>query len=524
VSILANPPPAATATPDPPPRPKSDPRFATPPWDRQTPAWQQLDRRLPADHLARRIDRLVEQLHLDDLFASYAGTGSDAHRPDLLLKAVLYETWRGQHRPADWHRDAHESEPLRWLLLGCTPSRARWYAFRDRLGQHLPDWNRQVLKRAGDEQLTPAQRAALDGSDLAANASRHRLVNAATLQQRLAQLDEAIAADARGQPPADVPGWMARRPAGRQRQRRHYRHAQERLDERRRRNRLRRREDRKPDGKVVISPSDPEAALGLDKLAVYRPLYNVQFMVDLDSPLVLAYEVLVQPTDAGALGPMLERARYFLGRPPQELLADAKYASGPQLALAEGAGVTLLAPWQAKNPGEPTGGQPPRQLPKEQFRWRLELQTYECPQGHLLDFVGRKQERRGEGVVQERLQYRCAAAHCRACPRRPECVKGSGGRTISRSPYEEQVEALRARMATAEAQALYRLRKQTVERGFADVKEHRGLRRLSGRGLARARVAVGLVVLAHNLLTAQALRDRKQAAPADAGNPQRSNI
>jgi hypothetical protein len=35
---------------------------------------------------------------------------------------------------------------------------------------------------------------------------------------------------------------------------------------------------------------------------------------------------------------------------------------------------------------------------------------------------------------------------------------------------------------------------------------------------------VGLVVLAHNLLTAQALRDRKQAAPADAGNPQRSNI
>lgn len=507
----------AAATPGPPPR------FADPPWDRQSPAWLDLDRRLPPDHLARRIDRLVEQLPLDDLFASYAGTGSAAHRPDLLLKAVLYETWRGRHRPADWHRDARESEPLRWLLRGCAPSRARWYAFRDRLGRHLPEWNRRLLRRALDERLTPARRAALDGSDLAANASRHRLVNAATLARRLGQLDEAIAADERGQPPPAAPGWMARRPAGRRRQRGRYRAAQGRLDERRRRNRQRRREDRRPDDKVVISLSDPEAALGQDKLRVYRPLYNAQLLVDLDSPLVLAYEVLAQPTDAGALGPVLRRARDFLGRQVEEVLADAKYAAGPELALAGREGVTLFAPWQAKRPGAAAAG-PPRQLPKEQFRWRAELQTYECPQGHLLDLVGRCRERRGEGVVQERLVYRCAAAHCRGCPRRPECARGAGGRAISRSPHEEEVEALRARMATAEAQALYRLRRQTVELGFADLKEHRALRRLSGRGLARAQAAVGLVVLAHNGLAAQALRERQRATSADAANPRRINI
>ena len=499
------------------------PRFAAPPWDRHTPAWLDLDARLPPDHLARQIDGLVEQLDLTDLCASYAGCGSLPYRPDLLLKVVLYEVWRGHHRPADWVRDVRENEPLRWLALGCTPSRARWYVFRDRLDQHLPGWNRQVLQQALDEQLTPAQRAALDGSDVAANASRHRLVNATTLAQRLGQLDAAVAADAQDQPPPAVPGWMAQRPAGRQRQRGRYRQAQERRAERRRRNQQRRKEDRKPDGKVVISLSDPEAALGLDKLKVYRPLYNAQCLVDLDSPLVLAYEVLAQPTDAGALGPMLERTRYFLGRPVKELLTDSKYAAGPQLLLAEQEGVTLFAPWQAKEPGASPGGRPPKQLPKEQFRWHLELETYECPQGHLLDFVGRSRERRGEGVVQERRRYRCAAAHCQACPRRPECVKGMGGRTLSRSPYEEQVETLRARMATAEAQALYKLRKQTVERGFADLKEHRALRRLSGRGLARARVAVGLVVLVHNLLTAQVLRTRKQALPADAANPQRIN-
>ena len=62
------------------------------------------------------------------------------------------------------------------------------------------------------------------------------------------------------------------------------------------------------------------------------------------------------------------------------------------------------------------------------------------------------------------------------------------------------IEALRARLAQPEAPALDRLRKQTVELVTADVEQHRKLRRFSGQGLTRMRAAVGLIVLAHNLL------------------------
>jgi hypothetical protein len=55
-------------------------------------------------------------------------------------------------------------------------------------------------------------------------------------------------------------------------------------------------------------------------------------------------------------------------------------------------------------------------------------------------------------------------------------------------------------METEEAKAIYRLRKQTMELGFADFKAQRGLRRCSGRGLARVRTEVALEVLGHNLL------------------------
>ena len=40
---------------------------------------------------------------------------------------------------------------------------------------------------------------------------------------------------------------------------------------------------RKKPEKVVVSLSEPEAALGRDKLKVFRPLYNLQLMRDLDS-------------------------------------------------------------------------------------------------------------------------------------------------------------------------------------------------------------------------------------------------
>lgn len=85
-----------------------------------------------------------------------------------------------------------------------------------------------------------------------------------------------------------------------------------------------------------------------------------------------------------------------------------------------------------------------------------------------------------------------------------------------RLEHEELIEVLRARMAAPEAQALYRLRKQTVELVNADLKQHRKLRRFSGRGLARARCEVGLLVLAQNLLTLADERWKAQAKQAQA--------
>lgn len=469
----------------------SRPHFAPPPWPDDDPRRQELGDRLPANHLARRIDQGVARLDLSMVFAAYAGTGSPAHPPDLLLRAVLYEVRRGQHSPAGWHRDAHESEPIRWLLRGCTPARSCWYTFRDRIGPYLDELNRQVLHQAVTEGLTPARRGALDGTVVAANASRRKMVKAATLVERLALLAGFGTTNGHRRP-----AWMARTSTGRRRQQRRLQRAQVRLVELQAQNRARKKSKQCVSEWMKVSPADPDAALGKDKDGLFRPLFNVQLVDDLDSTLVLGYAVLNQPNDAGAVGPLLKRVATLVGHRLDTLLVDTAYTGGPDLASAADMGVTLYGPLPRD------GARAAKQFPKSRFTWLSNEQVYICPQGHRMPYAGPGQQKRsGPGTVLLRF-YRCPATYCMACPQASQCTpRPDQGRTVSRSQYEELVEALRERMDRAEAKVLYRRRSRTVELTAADWKEHRKLRRFSGRGLTRATCQIGLIVLAQNLLT-----------------------
>jgi transposase len=486
--------------------------FVPPPWQEGSSALQVLADELPADHLARQIAQAVDRLDLKAFFASFRGQGSLPYRPDLLLRVVLFEIREGNRSPARWWRDATDSLAVRWLLQGYKPSRACWYDFRDRVAPWLEGFNEQVLAEAVSDGITTALRGALDGTLIAANASRHRLVNEGKLQERVAQLAQAVDGDKRQEPTTARPGWMAPSATGRETQQQRYQQAQQRMATLQERNRQKRSTKRKAADKIVVSVSDPEAALGRDKDKVYRPLYNVQLVDDLDSPLILSYGVFAQPNDNGTLEPMLERQAHLAGCKPEILLADAGYASGANLAVAEAVGVTIYAPWQ-ENDFTAGKSKKPKQLPKEKFSWLEKEQTYQCPQGHRLEYVGTSHHKRSSIETVEVNQYRCPPEHCCACPLHEQCTPNpKAGRTISRGEHDDLIEALRQRMQAPDGKALYRLRRETVELANADFKEHRKIRRFSGRGLRRAEAEIGLLVLVNNLLVCVAHTNEKRGA------------
>jgi transposase len=302
-------------------------RFREPRWNSESPEWLKLDRWLHQDDLARKIARLVdEDLDLDPLFSSYAGRGTPPHRPDLLLKLVLYEHQTGRPKPTQWLEHLEENKAVEWLTFGIEAGRSVLYEFRDRVRPFLAAFNQQVIRTAIDEKHTDASTASLDGTFVAANASRHRLLALKTVEKRLEQLDQEIAkieaaevarqepqsaavtcadeavetgvvaeaiparseTEPNRQPPAtespstqpttidDKPlSFMGKTKRGMKRQRAQYRRAREILNERNKTNARRRKDKRKKCERVRLAIGDPTAPYGRDKMKVFRPVYNI---------------------------------------------------------------------------------------------------------------------------------------------------------------------------------------------------------------------------------------------------------
>lgn len=499
-------------------------RFALTPWTKESEEWLALDRRLDDDHLARHVDEAVAMLDLGPLFDSYLGVGNKALRPDLLLKLVIYEMQSNRPSPAQWARDVYESEPVRWLLFGMEPSRARLYDFRDRIAPFLLEWNAQVLDVAVVERMTAATRVSLDSSSVAAHASRRHLLNEERLEKRRATIHLALECLTNGEIIVDPPGWLAKTSDGLREQKQRYRHAAEVLRERQTANAQRRSCKRKPPDKVLVSPTDPEAVLARDKFNVFRPLYSVQLMRDLDSPLVLAYDVLTQNNDNGVVEPMVEQMADHIGHKPDELLVDSGYVSMHHLEFCEQAGITLYGPCQENDfsvqNGKKAQCNQKTELPKSAFRWLSDEQSYQCPEGHRLRFKAKQTQRRADCTMTLNL-YTCPPEHCLACPCQKVCTRSPHtGRSVSRMENEDLLDALRARMETDQAKRLYKLRSRTVELNYADLKEHRGLRRFHGRGQRRAKAETGTLIVAHNLLFVQDQRHAARTNSADGEIPQ----
>jgi hypothetical protein len=433
------------------------------------------------------------------LYACYSRCGSAAVDPLLMLRIVLIELQSGRVHPQQWWRDAQENDALKWAGFGICPSRSTWYAFEDRVGPMLPACHRQLLELALRDGVTTASQASLDGTSMESSASRHRLLNQDRLEHRQTQLEQACAADCAEQPVADPPRWMARTPGTRQEQRSRYERARQRLGELQAVNARQDRRRRRDPRKIVVSVSDPESTPGWDKCHVFRAIYNVQLVCDLNSPLILAYEVLPQSTDAGTFKLMLHKLLAVPGLQLHDLLVDAGYVTASNLALCDHSKVTLYGPWQENDYSTKT----PRTklLSKREFSWCDQEQVYRCPQGHPLSWIGQQKRPQADGEINVMHVYGCSPKHCGACPLSKRCTTNPRrGRSVKRSEHEALIDAHRARMAATEGKQLYRRRKQTVELGFADVKQHRALHRLPRRGLRRARIRLGLLVLVHNLL------------------------
>lgn len=415
-----------------------------------------------------------------------------------LLKMALYQYLKGNQSPAVWYEEAKLNKAMQWLGRGYVPSRRTWYDFRDRVGKFIDQLHEQIIAKALDEGHLDPTVGVQDGTAVAACASRHRMVNRSTLENRTTQLDAILQEEFDD----ELPQWVPATESGRLDLAERMKKAPDILAERIAKNARKPSDKRKDPEKIQVSLSDPVAPLGRDKLKVFRPLYTVQYVVAPVSHLIMSYCCEPEVTDVGTLAPMIDKTQKAVCGRLRTMMADAAYCSIVDLQDCRDRNVELLAPVQSNTLTESKlAAKPNQQIPRREFDWDDTEQCYRCPEGHRLDYRDRTRKQRHSGRQLWESRYRCDPAHCGACPLANTCLRpGSKSRTIKRLEGQELLDAQREKMADPKVQSRYRLRGQTVELAYADSKGNRRLDRFHGRGLSRVRTETGLMVVAQNLL------------------------
>ena len=430
---------------------------------------------LPESHLARYIVDVVEGLDLSALERAYAGRGSEAYHPALLLSLLMYGYATGVHSSRKIERATYDSVVFRFIACDQHPDHDTLATFRRRFGEQFADVFVQVLQIAWENQLSRFGTVSLDGTKIHANASRHSALShghAGKIEARLkAEVQELLAlaeeADRHGVPEGgDLPEEMQRREerlaAIAVARAKIEARAKERFERERaefdakmaKRQAKAESTGKKPGGKLPTPPvpgprvedqinlTDEESRIMKVAGGGFEQCYNAQAVVDTESMRVLAPEVTQAANDKEQVAPMVEKVQANpegLNR-PATLLADAGYYSEKNIETCIAAGIEPL----------------------------IAVQRDQHPPGWRDRFT------------------------------EPETL-----------PEEATaVEAMAHRLKTRAGRAAYALRKQTVEPVFGIIKSVMGFRQFLLRGLEKVRNEWTLVCLAWNLKRMAVLRPR----------------
>jgi len=177
---------------------------------------------------------------------------------------------------------------------------------------------------------------------------------------------------------------------------------------------------------------------------------------------------------------------------------DAGYATAGISQGLEERGILGVTGYRRPSPPRPG------MMPKKSFSYEPSQDGYRCPQGQLLTYA--TTDRNGY------RHYKSDPAICRTCPLLASCTSNANAqRTITRHVWQDARERADQWRKTPWGKALYKRRKETVERSFADAKQ------LHGHSYARFR---GLTAVACQCLLAATAQNIKKIALALTRTPQ----
>jgi transposase len=430
---------------------------------------------IPENHLLRLIDQHISfEFVRQQLKGSYSETGRPSVDPELLLRMLLIGYLYGITSERKLVEELRMHLAWRWFTgLGfdqeiphhSTFSKNRHGRFQEsKLFEQLFE---QIVRQCVAVGLVQGKNLSVDGSFVEANAAkesripREQLAEAAqvhhTVRQYLQEVEE--------QNPVEEPM-----------------HEQD-----------------------QVSTTDPDSTYATKGGTPARLGYYDNYLVDNESCVIVGVQATAarMSQETVAAQDMLTRFTQWQGREPESVAADTTYGNGEFLQWLADRNVTAYMRTRDSALRKNNAGYGP-----ERFTYQPESNTYRCPAGEQLNYVGLNVRNRAHAYIG-------SAKRCGACSQKAQCTTG-------RYKYlaihiHESVRQRARELASTPAFSQAQRQRKKVEALFAELKNQIGLRRLRLRRIKFVREQFWLAATVQNIKRLVRFLSRP-AGPLPVGN------
>jgi transposase len=405
-----------------------------------------LDDKIPQDHLARYISKVVDQLNLKEIEDGYSDLGCHAYHPRMLLKVILYGYSIGIRSSRRMQKESREDLVFMWLAGMQEPDFRTISDFRKDRIKDIKQLFNQVLGICYELGMVQCGKISIDGTKIEANSSRNKIVFRKKLEKSKANyerkideiLQEAEDIDAEeDRIYGDKDGYSLEREYTAEEIREAMKRAREKAKLERHKEKeleklalVNKQLERMGEDRNSFGNTDKDATLMLMKNDSLGVGYNVQMATE--NQVIVGFGVFQDRADTYLLQPMIAEVEHNLGMIPEAILADKGYCSEKNYEYLSCRGMKAAIP------------------------------------PHTFD-------------------YDIAARH-------------KGTYTPSQnSTYEQYKINMLDFLETDEGKGLMDKRKWDVEPTFGDIKHNMGFRKFLLRLMPKVKTEIGLISIAHNI-------------------------
>jgi transposase len=484
-----------------------------------------LDDTITPDHPVRLFDEVLRGIDFSAWESMYIRVvGQPPIHPRLLASGILYGLSLGIRSSRKVEDACGNRFDFFWLMEGLRPDHSTICNFRTQFGPQLKSLFRDIGRVGIEMGLISLNQVMLDGTNIRANNSRHNSKRKASVEQKLAALDEQIElalaqAQQQDQKENELYG-QETSPTKLPRELKDLKRRQEKLKQALARiaeiERERKDRGQKSSHGPVAPLADPDCRVLPNKEGGFAPNYTAVLAVDGQSGMILDTQVLGNGNETTAVLPAVANIKETFGEKPAQLVSDGNFNNGPNLAGLEKEGVEALMPpkWDLdKNPALRADPQQPvarehwdglpvdrrmKVLDKSAFIYDPSGNCYICPMGKPLDYVENRPYRHGRSSGLYRVYE---SASCAGCPLASRCLPGKATqRRVCRDEHEELREAMARRMASDAGKEQYGRRAHTSETPFARLKSHMNFRQFLLRGQKKVEQELRWAAIAYNVM------------------------